>query len=130
MNNYVITKLLSGETLMAEVVNSDKYRIYLKRPVQVRMVPIMKDGRIAEEPVISIYCQFTYEEDFDIKHEMVVFCKPLINSIVPFYIKTANDMYEVEVTNVSMKEYDQGIDALKEESTFTIVDLDKSKIVH
>jgi hypothetical protein len=61
---------------------------------------------------------------------MVVFCKPLINSIVPFYIKTANDMYEVEVTNVSMKEYDQGIDALKEESTFTIVDLDKSKIVH
>jgi hypothetical protein len=130
LNNYVVLKLVSNEMLMAELAEVYETGISVKRPIQVRMVPTIKDGEVAEEPVVSIYCQFTYDEYYDFENSNIIYCKSLVDKIIPFYIKTAAGLYDVEITNVKVKEYDQGIDALKEEPTFTVVDLDKSKIVH
>lgn len=131
MTKYVISKLVSGEVLISELVTASQYSVTLKRPVQVRLVPTIKDGDIAEEPVISIYCQFTLDEEFEFKNDQVVYCKPLIEKIIPFYLKTADGLYNVEIANVTVKEYDRGIDALTEDETkLSIDDLVKSKILH
>lgn len=130
MNKHVILKLSTGETLISEMINASQYSIIVKRPVQVRLIPTIKNGEVAEEPVISIYCQFTYDEEFEFKNDMVVYCKPLIERIIPFYQKTAAGLYDVTVTNVSVKEYDQGLEPLIDEEAFTVDDLIKSKIVH
>ena len=130
MTKHVILKLISGETIMAELINSSSYAVTVRRPVQVRMIPSVKDGVISEEPLISIYCQFTYEDEFEFKDSIIVYCKPIIDRIAPFYEKTAKSLYEVEVTHVSIKEYDHGIDNLREDPGLNIDEFDKSKIVH
>jgi hypothetical protein len=92
-------------------------------------VPSIKDGSIAEEPVISIYCSFTYDEQFEFKNDNVVYCKPLIEKIIPFYEKTAAGLYEVQVVSVNVKDYNGGIEPLLDEETF-MENVVKTKIVH
>lgn len=126
MNKHVIVKLLDGESVIGELVGASEYSITIKRPIQLKIIRHMREGQEVEEPLVSIYCQFSYDEEFEFKNSMVVYCKELIERIVPFYIKTSNSLYEVEITNVVVKDYDPKEDS----TTFTISEFDVSKIVH
>lgn len=132
MNKHVILKLVTGETLVAELLSSSHHSITVRRPVQVRLLPTVREGNIAEEPVISIYCSFTYDEEYEFRSDTVIFCKPLIDRIIPFYEKTADSLYNVEILTVKVKDYTGTSEAepMVEEETFTAEDFIKSKIVH
>jgi hypothetical protein len=129
LSKYVVLKITTGETIIAELLVASHHSVIVRRPVQVRLVPSIKDGSIAEEPVISIYCSFTYDEQFEFKNDNVVYCKPLIEKIIPFYEKTAAGLYEVQVVSVNVKDYNGGIEPLLDEETFT-ENVVKTKIVH
>ena len=103
---------------MGELQDASGKYVIINRPIQVRMVPTAgKDGDIVEQPVITMYCQFSGEETYEFKNEQVVFCKELYPKIADFYRKTADDMYAVEVTRVKVKEADDISDAFKEGTT-------------
>lgn len=129
MTKYVVLKLTTGETLIAESISTSHYSVTVRRPVQVRLVPGIKDGSITEEPVISIYCSFTYDEQFEFKNDNIVYCKPLIDKIGPFYEKTASGLYDVQVVSVNVRDYDGGADALVDDE-IALDDTVKTKIVH
>ena len=131
MSKYVITKLISGEVLVSELVSASQHSITLHRPVQVRLVPVARNNDIAEEPVISIYCQFTSEEDFEFKNDHVVYSKEIIDKLIPFYQKTADGLYNVTVTSINVKEYEGDTKELAEDdTTATMTDFIKNKILH
>ena len=130
----VILKLVSGETIIGELTASGDTSVSIRRPIQVRMIPTMgSDGEYHEQPVITMYSQFTFEEGFEFKNSHIVYCKELYKRISDFYQKTSEEMYSVEITKVMVRNNDH-IDSLDEEldisSQFANVMDDMKKNIH
>ena len=86
MNEYVVMKLVSGETLIAQLLNETKDGVHVINPLQVKLVPMVyKDGEYGENAISSRFCQFTEEIDFTFNHKDLIYCKPLNPKMQPIY---------------------------------------------
>lgn len=101
----MIIKFTNGETILADLKESMYGVFKVHRPVQVRMVPsIGKNGEVSENPIVTMYCQFSPEEDYEFKQEQILYCKKLYQKIEEFYVSTADNLYSIELTKVNVKD--------------------------
>lgn len=98
MNEYVVVRLITGETLMAILTAQDEDKIELYSPVVVRAIQIQRDGRTYEQTVTNAFCPYTEDQDFVFENTDILFVKPLHRKIIPFY--------QVMVGVATMKEDD------------------------
>lgn len=78
MSDYVVMKLVSGETVIAQLLNETNEGVHVINPLQVKMIPVAyKDGDYGEQAISSRLCQFTDDVDFTFNHKDLIYCKPL-----------------------------------------------------
>lgn len=97
----VILKLACGDNVIGEELLSNASGVSIKRPIQVRMIPYQSEsGEIIEKPIITMYCQFSDDEEFLFLKNQIVYCKEVIPKIAEFYVKIAKEFYSVAITRV------------------------------
>lgn len=91
--------------MFGEFLGADELYTSLYRPVEVKLSPTVVGGTLIENPVISMYCQFSKEEVFDFKSPHVVYITEVLPKIAEFYIKTAEEMYSIDINSVTIKDF-------------------------
>lgn len=76
-NDYVVFKLVTGEQVIATLLNEANDAIVVIDPIQVRMVPMVQDSEYSEQALTNRLCQFTDETEFIFSHKDIVYLKPL-----------------------------------------------------
>lgn len=88
MSEYVVMKLVSGETLIANLLNQTPDGVHVLNPLQVKLIPVSnEEGEYGETAISSKYCQFTEEVDFTFNAKDIIYCKPLNSKMIPLYTK-------------------------------------------
>ena len=85
MIDYVVVKLVTGETIMAVLASQDEEKIELYNPMVVKTIQIQRDGKSYEQTVTVPYCPYTEDQDFVFENRDVMYVKPLHRKIIPFY---------------------------------------------
>jgi hypothetical protein len=83
--SYIVLKLTTGEQIMGVLEDEDATHIQILDPMVIRTIPIISEGR--EHITAHPYCQFTGDNVFDIEKKNVIFIKPLLNTMIPHYIR-------------------------------------------
>jgi len=83
--SYIVLKLTTGEQIMGVLEDEDATHIQILDPMVIRTIPVLSEGR--EHITAHPYCQFTADNVFDIEKKNVIFMKPLLNTMIPHYIR-------------------------------------------
>lgn len=95
MSEYVVMKLISGETVIAQLLNETNDGVHVINPLQVKMIPVMyKDGDYGEQAISSRLCQFTDDVDFTFNYKDLIYCKPLKPKMEPIYTRLIKSFEE------------------------------------
>ena len=81
--NYVVVKLISGETVMATFEGEDDKYIKIEFPIQIRTV--MHHDVNKESISASPLCQFSESTSFILEKAHIVYIKKLHKQFVPHY---------------------------------------------
>jgi hypothetical protein len=76
-NEYVVFKLITGEQVLATLLNETKDGIVVIDPIQVRMVPMVENNEYSEQALTNRLCQFTDETEYVFNHKDIVYLKGL-----------------------------------------------------
>lgn len=90
MDNYVVLKLITGEQLLATLLNETDDGVVILDPITVRMIPTV-GGSLSEQAVTSLYCQFSDDKSFTFDYKNVIYIKELSSKIVPYYKKLVRE---------------------------------------
>lgn len=90
MDNYVVLKLITGEQLLATLLNETDDGVVVLDPITVRMIPTV-GGSLSEQAVTSMYCQFSDDKSFVFDYKNVIYMKELSSKIVPYYKKLVRE---------------------------------------
>jgi hypothetical protein len=80
---YVVVKLVSGETVMAIFEGEDDKFVKIDRPIQIRTTIIPELGR--ESISASPLCQFSDATSFVLEKGHIVYIKKLHSQFIPHY---------------------------------------------
>ena len=94
MDNYVVLKLVTGEQLLATLVNETDDGIVILDPITVRMIPTVGGGAMTEQAITSIYCQFSDDKMFVFDYKNIIYCKEMSSKIVAYYKKLVREFNE------------------------------------
>ena len=80
---YVVVKLVSGETVMAMYEDEDEKFVRIEYPIQIKtvMIPELQKESISASPL----CQFSDATSFVFEKSHIVYIKKLHNQFVPHY---------------------------------------------
>ena len=92
MMHYVVLKLITGEQVMASVMDEDISYIELDNPLVIKMVPFVKEGRTHEHVTASPLCQFSDETMYRIPKSSIMFIKTLHDVMVPHYTRLVEEL--------------------------------------
>lgn len=81
--NYVVVKLVSGETVMATFEGEDEKFVKIDYPIQIRTTIIPELGR--ESISASPFCQFSDATSFVLEKNHIVYIKKLHKQFIPHY---------------------------------------------
>lgn len=84
----VVFKLVTGETIIATLLNETKDGIIVLNPLQVKMIPVdMGEDGYSEQAITNRFCPFTDDKDFSFDLKNIVYCKPLHPKMLQHYNK-------------------------------------------
>lgn len=90
MDNYVVLKLITGEQLLATLLNETEDGVVVLDPIVVRMIPTV-GGSLSEQAVTSLYCQFSDDKDFAFDYKNVIYIKDMATKMIPYYKKLVHE---------------------------------------
>lgn len=90
MSNYVVLKLITGDQVIAELLNETHDGVVLLNPIRVRTVPT-PGSSLSEQALATQYCQFTDETQFTFDYRNIVYCKKLSERLVAYYKRIVNE---------------------------------------
>lgn len=104
MSNYVVVKLVSGETVMATFDGEDDKFIKIEKPIQIRttMIPEIQKESISAAPL----CQFSESTSFVLEKAHIVYIKKLHTQFVKHYMNFIKSYEEalIPTTRESIKD--------------------------
>jgi hypothetical protein len=80
---YVVVKLVSGETVMAIFEGEDDKFVKIDRPIQIRTTIVPELGR--ESISASPLCQFSDATSFVLEKDHIIYIKKLHSQFIPHY---------------------------------------------
>jgi len=81
--NYVVVKLVSGETVMATFEGEDDKFVKIDYPIQIKTTIIPELGR--ESISASPLCQFSDATSFVLEKDHIIYIKKLHKQFIPHY---------------------------------------------
>lgn len=95
MNNLetVIIRLVTGEQLIAKILNHTSDGILVFRPIVLKYYPAIENGKVGEKLTTALFCPLSCDESFvfDVRHCISV--SKLHSKIVPHYENVSEDLY-------------------------------------
>lgn len=83
-NNFVVIKLISGETVMASFEGEDEKFIKVEKPVQIKTIVI--PGLNREQVTAAPYCQFSSSTSFVLEKSHIIYVKKLHDEFIEHYM--------------------------------------------
>jgi hypothetical protein len=94
---YVVIKLVSGEQLMATLVNEDEYTIEIKNALQIKLRLHNEADRQFESISVVPFCQFTEDPNFVLDKSIIIYVKELSEHLVPRYEDLIESEFQVNL---------------------------------
>ena len=94
---YVIVKLVSGEQVMATLVNEDEYTIEIKNALLIKLRLISDDERQYESISVVPFCQFTDDPNFVLDKSIIIYVKELSEHLVSKYEDLIESEFKVNL---------------------------------
>jgi hypothetical protein len=94
---YVIVKLVSGEQVMATLVNEDDYTIEIKNALNIKNRLVVEGDRQYETISVSPFCQFTDEPNFVLDKSIIIYVKELSESLVGKYQDLVESEFKINL---------------------------------
>jgi hypothetical protein len=89
--HFVIVKLVSGEQVMATLINEDDTTVELHYPMVIRMIPFINDGSAHEHVTAAPLCQFSDDKTYRIPKTNIMFVKKLHDVLIPHYNRIVDE---------------------------------------
>jgi hypothetical protein len=125
--DYIVLKLITGETVMAVFEGEDERFVKVEYPIQIRtmMIPGLQRESVHAVP----YCQFSDSTAFVLEKNHIVYIKRLHQQFIPHYKNFLKSYDEalVPATRQSSQEIREQLEELfgDEEDTLTIEEVNK-----
>lgn len=125
--NYVVVKLISGETVMAMFEGEDEKFVKIEYPVQIKttIVPMLNREQVHAAPM----CQFSDSTSFVLEKTHIIYIKRLHKTFIPHYknFLKAYDEVLVPAQKQSHEEIKQQLEDIfgDEEDTLTIDEVNR-----
>lgn len=125
--DYIVLKLITGETVMAVFEGEDDRFVKVEYPIQIRtmMIPGLQRESVHAVP----YCQFSDSTAFVLEKNHIVYIKRLHQQFIPHYKNFLKSYDEalVPATRQSSQEIREQLEELfgDEEDTLTIEEVNK-----
>lgn len=94
---YVVVKLVSGEQVMATLVNEDEYTIEIKNALTIKLRLVTDGDRQFESITVVPFCQFTDDPNFVLDKSIIVYVKELSESLAPKYEDLIESEFKVNL---------------------------------
>ena len=94
---YVIIKLVSGEQVMATLVNEDEYTIEIKNALLIKLRLVTEENHQFESISVVPFCQFTDDPNFILDKSIIIYVKELSESLVGKYENLIESEFKVNV---------------------------------
>lgn len=94
---YVVVKLVSGEQIMATLVNEDEYTIEIKNALSIKIRTISEETRQFESISVAPFCQFTDDPNFVLDKSIIIYVKELSESLVSKYEDLIESEFKVNI---------------------------------
>lgn len=125
--NYVVVKLISGETVMAMFEGEDDKFVKIEYPIQIKTIPIAALSR--EQITASPLCQFSDSTSFVLEKSHIVYIKRLHKAFIPHYKNFLRSYEEalIPATRQSSEEIKHQLEEIfgDEEDTLTIEEVER-----
>ena len=104
---YVVMRFVSGEQVMAVLVEEDEENVLLQNPMLIRMILNYEAGK--EHITAHPLCHFSEDQGFVIGKENILFCKKLHHTFIPHYRRMVEQYTKTEpfVQNNEWEEEEQ-----------------------
>ena len=130
---YIVTKLISGELVMSELVGEDEDFMVLENPMIVRTIPNIEKGK--DVVIASPLCVFAHPDDTEyvIKKKNTIYIKKLQDSFVTQYLNLVEDFSEkIDTKSETLnwdKEDDAAFDTVKQkiDILYNLINSDKEE---
>lgn len=116
MSDYVVFKLITGEQVIATLLNEITDGIVVVNPIIVKMIYLFRDNKHIEQAVTSKFCQFSEDNIFAFHHRNIIYKKKLDPNMVSYYAKIVESLESDD------------IDELEEE--LVDIDIPEDRIIH
>lgn len=80
---YVVLKLSTGEQIMGVLEQEDETHLQIISPMIIKSILMPNESK--EQITAHPYCQFTYDNVFDIDKKNIIYIKPLKEIMIPHY---------------------------------------------
>lgn len=94
---YVVVKLVSGEQIMATLVNEDEYTIEIKNALSIKIRTISEETRQFESISVAPFCQFTDDPNFVLDKSIIIYVKELSESLAGKYEDLIESEFKINV---------------------------------
>ena len=91
---YVVLKLVSGEQVMATLIDEDDTHVVLHNPMIIRILPYIDKGKTKEQVTAVPLCQFSDDEYYRIPRSSFMFLKTLHEMLIPHYNRIVEEQSE------------------------------------
>ena len=119
---YVIVKLVSGEQMMAVLLDEDEDFVVLDNPMCIRMIPVLAENK--EHLTAYPFCHFSEDTSFILDKKNLIFVKKMHHMFVEHYQRIVNEYDETTLvtrdSNNSLRraeDLDWGDDSYESEET-------------
>lgn len=96
---YVVIKLVSGEQVMATLVNEDEYTIEIKNALSIKLRLVSDGDRQFESITVVPFCQFTDDPNFVLDKSIIIYVKELAESLAIKYENLVESEFSVNLTD-------------------------------
>lgn len=86
-NEAVIVKMINGDLFMALYVKDTERHSVFENPITIKVVSVPGMGGVVEKTITAPFCSLTEENEFSIRHDQIVYIKPLHTNIKSYYFR-------------------------------------------
>ena len=91
---YVVLKMITGEEVVAQLINENDYDIYVMFPMIVKHLTRNIAGRLVESVMLGPYTHFAADDEFVFNKHQLIFHKPLDERYLPEYNQAVDDFVQ------------------------------------
>jgi hypothetical protein len=110
----VIIRLVTGEQLIARLLNNTPDGILVFRPIVLKYYPAIENGKVGEKLTTALFSPLSCDESFvfDIRHCISI--SKLHSKITPHYLNVSEDLY-ASLDNAVQQDHHEEVDDYLEE---------------